>query len=261
MAVSAPPRASVWIASTPSRSMTMLAMLRVKRTRPLLAATLNELADVGAVERERVGVALALDGVVAVARVPVEAVVAASRAAPCRCRGCRRRCRCRCRRSASRGRRRRAIVSSPAPPSIVTVLSLTAAAKSVTSSSPSPAVICTAVKVAFSKRKSIVPSAPTSIASAVPSGIEDQPVARAVAGYSQRAALDVRLIARQRPGREAEQCQECRPGNHGLFHGVTNVGPRRPIPARGSSSRLARVRGRPRRPSPRAPSGSSGRAR
>ena len=56
----------------------MLAMLRVKRTRPALAETLEQLADVGAVEVQRVGVALAVDGVVAVARVPVEAVVAAA---------------------------------------------------------------------------------------------------------------------------------------------------------------------------------------
>ena len=54
----------------------MLARLRVKRTRPPFADDVEVLGDVGAVEQHRVGAVLALDDVVAVARVPLEHVVA-----------------------------------------------------------------------------------------------------------------------------------------------------------------------------------------
>ena len=54
----------------------MLAMLRVKRTRVPFGGDVELLADVGAVELQDVGSGLALDGVVAVARVPLEGVVA-----------------------------------------------------------------------------------------------------------------------------------------------------------------------------------------
>ena len=54
----------------------MVAMLRVKRTRAPLAETSIVLADVAAVEVERVVAGLALDDVVDVAGIPLEAVVA-----------------------------------------------------------------------------------------------------------------------------------------------------------------------------------------
>ena len=56
----------------------MLAMLRVRRTRAAVGGHVDDLADVGAVEVERVGAALALDDVVAVAGIPLEVVVAAA---------------------------------------------------------------------------------------------------------------------------------------------------------------------------------------
>ena len=56
--------------------MTMLPMLRVKRSRSPLADASKSLADVRAVEQHRVGAVLALDGVAAVARIPLEHVVA-----------------------------------------------------------------------------------------------------------------------------------------------------------------------------------------
>ena len=60
----------------PSRSIVIAATLRVRRTRRAVGGDVDLLADVGAVEVERVAAALAVDGVAAVARVPLEAVVA-----------------------------------------------------------------------------------------------------------------------------------------------------------------------------------------
>ena len=74
--VSAPPSALRLIVSTSFRSMTMLPMLRVKRTRPPLAETSKFSAMCAAVEQHRVGAVLALDRVAAVARIPLERVVA-----------------------------------------------------------------------------------------------------------------------------------------------------------------------------------------
>ena len=54
----------------------MLAMSRVNRARPPLAEIVEALADVRAVEQHGVGAVLALDDVAAVARVPLEHVVA-----------------------------------------------------------------------------------------------------------------------------------------------------------------------------------------
>ena len=54
----------------------MLAMLRVKRARSPLALSVKISPMLRALEVQRVGAGLAFDGVVAVARVPVEAVVA-----------------------------------------------------------------------------------------------------------------------------------------------------------------------------------------
>ena len=59
-----------------SRSMVMAAMSRVRRTREPLAETSMCSAGVGAVEVQGVAAALAFDGVAAVARIPLEAVVA-----------------------------------------------------------------------------------------------------------------------------------------------------------------------------------------
>ena len=56
--------------------MTTLAMLREKRTRPPLAEDVDLLGGVGAVEEHRVEAVLAFEGVVVVARVPDEGVVA-----------------------------------------------------------------------------------------------------------------------------------------------------------------------------------------
>ena len=54
----------------------MLAMLRVNRARPPLAEMSMVSAILRAVEEQRVDAGLALDGVAAVARIPVECVVA-----------------------------------------------------------------------------------------------------------------------------------------------------------------------------------------
>ena len=69
---------------------------------------LDDLADVAAEEVEQVVAALALDGVVAVAGVPLEAVVAGAEERAVLRPGCRRRSRCRCRRGGGRRRCRRA---------------------------------------------------------------------------------------------------------------------------------------------------------
>src|SRR5262249_6412392 len=62
--VSAPLRALSWMRSTPFRSRVMLPMPRVRRTRCPLA------------EHQRIGAGLAFDRVAAVARIPLEHVVA-----------------------------------------------------------------------------------------------------------------------------------------------------------------------------------------
>ena len=62
--------------STPFTSITMLPILRVKRSALAIRRHLEDLGDVRAVEQHRVGAVLAFDGVVAVARIPLEHVVA-----------------------------------------------------------------------------------------------------------------------------------------------------------------------------------------
>ena len=64
------------MASTSSRSMAMLPMSRVNRTRAAVGRHLEALVDVRAVEHHRVRAVLALDDVAAVARIPLEDVVA-----------------------------------------------------------------------------------------------------------------------------------------------------------------------------------------
>ena len=54
----------------------MLPMSRVKRSASAVGRDVDVLVDVGAVEQQRVGAGLALDGVAAVARIPLEHVVA-----------------------------------------------------------------------------------------------------------------------------------------------------------------------------------------
>ena len=56
--------------------MVTLATSRRKSTRAAVGQDVDVLADVGAVEEQRVGAVLALDRVVAVARIPDEGVVA-----------------------------------------------------------------------------------------------------------------------------------------------------------------------------------------
>ena len=74
--LSAPPRARKSMLSTSSRSIVTLATSRRKRTRPPLATMSMFSLAFGAEEEHRVGAVLALDGVVAVARIPLEHVVA-----------------------------------------------------------------------------------------------------------------------------------------------------------------------------------------
>ena len=74
--VSAPPRALNWMCSTPLRSMVMLPTSRNKPHPAAIGRDVDVLVDVGAVEQQRVGAGLALDGVAAVAGVPDERVVA-----------------------------------------------------------------------------------------------------------------------------------------------------------------------------------------
>ena len=87
-----------------------------------LAEDVDVLAGVGAVEQQRVDAGLALDGVVAVARIPLERIVAGAEQARRRCPGRRRRSRCRRRRSACRRPALPRIVSLPAPPSSVSLI-------------------------------------------------------------------------------------------------------------------------------------------
>ena len=63
----------------------MLPRLRVNRTRPPLADASKISCAGAAVEQHRVGAVLALDGVAAVARIPLEHVVAGAEERPCRC--------------------------------------------------------------------------------------------------------------------------------------------------------------------------------
>ena len=63
----------------------MVAMLRVKRTRPPFADTSKHLADVGAVEHHGVGLGATLDSVAAVAGIPLERVGATSERRRRRC--------------------------------------------------------------------------------------------------------------------------------------------------------------------------------
>ena len=72
--VSLPPSERRSTRSIPSRSIVIAATLRVSRTRPALAENAICSRYVGAVEVELVATALAVDGVAAVARVPLEAV-------------------------------------------------------------------------------------------------------------------------------------------------------------------------------------------
>ena len=74
--LSAPPRALKSMRSTSLRSIVMLATSRVKRTRPPLAEMSMFSAMLAPLKIERVDAVLALDHVAAVARVPVERVVA-----------------------------------------------------------------------------------------------------------------------------------------------------------------------------------------
>ena len=63
----------------------MLPTLRVKRTRPPLADSVEDLAGRSAVEQHRVDAVLALDDVAAVARIPLERVVAGAEQSRRRC--------------------------------------------------------------------------------------------------------------------------------------------------------------------------------
>ena len=76
LTMSAPPRAFTSIVSTSLRSMTTLAMLRVKRVRGPLADTSKISLITAPLKRKRVLPDLALDHVIVVARVPHEGVVA-----------------------------------------------------------------------------------------------------------------------------------------------------------------------------------------
>ena len=63
----------------------MLATLRVKRARPPLAEMLEALADGRAVEQHGVGAILAFDHVAAIARIPLEHVIARAEEGASRC--------------------------------------------------------------------------------------------------------------------------------------------------------------------------------
>ena len=73
---STPPRALKSMRSTSLRSIVTLAILRKKSTRPPLAEMVDVFGDDGPVELKLVQAGLALEGVVVVARVPDEHVVA-----------------------------------------------------------------------------------------------------------------------------------------------------------------------------------------
>ena len=114
--LSAPPSARKSMRSTSFRSIVTLAMSRKKQRAPAVGDDVDVLVDVRAEEQQRVGAVLAFDGVVAVARIPLEHVVAGAeqrdvvavvaerrsrcrrRRSACRRPGCRGSCRCRRRR-------------------------------------------------------------------------------------------------------------------------------------------------------------------
>ena len=111
----------------------MLATSRVNRTRAAVGRDVDLLVDVGAVEQQRVGAGLALDGVAAVARVPDEGVVAGARAGPRRCRG---------RRLTRSSPWLPMIMSSPSPPLIVrSIWPALSAEASMMSSPPRPLTV------------------------------------------------------------------------------------------------------------------------
>ena len=74
--LSAPPSALKSMCSTSLRSIVTLATSRKKQHAAAIGRDVDVLGDVGAEEQQRVGAVLAFDGVAAVARVPVEHVVA-----------------------------------------------------------------------------------------------------------------------------------------------------------------------------------------
>ena len=90
MTVSAPPSALRSIVSTSLRSMTMLPTLRVNARARRWPRCLEDLVRGAAVEQHRVGAVLAFDDVAAVARIPLEHVVAGAEEERCRCPGGRR---------------------------------------------------------------------------------------------------------------------------------------------------------------------------
>ncbi len=63
----------------------MLPRLRVKRARPPFADDVEDLVPAAAVEQHRVGAVLTLDDVAAVARIPLEDVVAGAQERGSRC--------------------------------------------------------------------------------------------------------------------------------------------------------------------------------
>ena len=85
--VSAPPSAASWMAPTPLRVHGDVADV-AEQPHPLaIGGDVEFLADVGAVEHQRVGAALAFDDVAAVAGIPDETVVAVAEQRRRRCRG------------------------------------------------------------------------------------------------------------------------------------------------------------------------------
>ena len=84
--VSAPPRALKSMLSTSLRSIMTLATLRKNDHAPAVGRDVDVLADVGAVEEHRVEAGLAFEGVVVVAGIPDEDVVAGAHEGRHRCR-------------------------------------------------------------------------------------------------------------------------------------------------------------------------------
>ena len=76
MMVSAPPRALKLIASTSLRSIVDVGDVAGEQDAPAVGGERDVFGDVGAVEQQRVEAGLTLDGVVVVARIPDEGVVA-----------------------------------------------------------------------------------------------------------------------------------------------------------------------------------------
>ena len=148
--LSAPPRARKSMLSTSSRSMRHVGDVAEEQDAPAVGGDVDVLADVRAEEQHLVGAVLALERVVAVARVPLEDVVAGAHEGDVVAVVAEQEVVARRRRGTRRRPESRAGVSSPAPPSTVSLITPAGRVVAVTPSSP-PSALMTSASLAPSE--------------------------------------------------------------------------------------------------------------